>query len=297
MSDTRPCFDRIEARRRRAGTTLCVGIDPRLERMPAEITRGIEGDVEAILVRFGIEVLDLTEEHAACWKPQIGFFEAHGMAGLRAFARLLAEARSRACPVVADVKRGDIGFTAEGYAQAYLARGSDLEVDAITVNPYLGRDALQPFVDQAAAAGKGIYVLVKTSNPGAVDLQDLRIEGSGERLYERTAALVHELGQPHVSSETGLSCVGAVVGATYAADLAALRERLPSTPLLVPGYGAQGATAADVAVAYRADGSGAVVNASRSVTYPDAPEGGWRDAVREAARASKEDLHDAGIPA
>jgi orotidine-5'-phosphate decarboxylase len=294
---TTPFFDRLEARRQEAGTTLCVGIDPRLERMPPEITAGIEDDVESILLRFGTEILDLTADHAACWKPQIAFFEAHGLAGLRAFSRLLAEARSRGCLVVADVKRGDIGSTATAYARAFLEPGSDLEADAITLNPYLGRDALQPFIDAAARNGKGVYVLVKTSNPGAADLQDLEVAPAGDKLYLRTAALVDELGRAHVSDATGLSAVGAVAGATWAGDLATLRERLPATPLLIPGYGAQGASAADVALGHRADGSGAVVNASRSITYPAAADGDWRAAVRQAARAAKEDLHAAGIPA
>ncbi len=291
-----PFFDRLEARRREAETTLCVGIDPRLERMPPEITRGREGDVEAILTAFGIEILELTAADAACWKPQIAFFEAHGLPGLRAFVSVLVEARSRGCLIVADVKRGDIGSTASAYAKAFLEPGGDLEADCITVNPYLGRDALQPFVDAAHKAGKGLYVLVKTSNPGAVDLQDLPVDGGGH-LYERTAALVHELGEPTVSADTGLACVGAVVGATYPRDLVAMRERLPATPLLIPGLGAQGASPADVVAGFRTDGSGGVVNASRSITYPTASDGDWRTAVTAAARQSREDIHAAGIHA
>lgn len=297
MTTPAPFFDRLEARRLEADTTLCVGIDPRLERMPSEVTRGREGDTEAQLRHFGMEILDLTAEHAACWKPQIAFFEAHGMAGLRAFAALLAEARTRGCLIVADVKRGDIGSTASAYAKAFLEPGGDFEADAITVNPYLGRDALQPFVDAAHKANKGLYVLVKTSNPGAVDLQDLSVGDGGEQLYQRTAALVEELGAPTLSPETGLSCVGAVVGATYPRDLAAMRTRLPATPFLIPGLGAQGATPADIGAGFRSDGSGGVANASRSITYPSAPDGEWRSAVLAAARRAREDLHAAGISA
>jgi orotidine-5'-phosphate decarboxylase len=292
-----PFFDRLEAARRERHTTLCVGIDPRLERLPDEIRRDAGDDVEALLTRFGLEVLDLVADQAACVKPQIAFFEAHGLAGLRAYVAILAEARRRAIPVIGDVKRGDIGSTASAYAACHLRPGGDLEADAITVNPYLGADALQPFVQAAAAAGKGIYVLVRTSNPGARDLQELHLREDGRLLFEATADLVAALGADHVSAETGLSAVGAVVGATAPAAGAALRARLPATPFLVPGYGAQGATARDVAATHRDDGSGAVVNASRSITFPQADPGGWREAVVAAAQHARAELYDASVPA
>jgi len=296
MTIPTPFFDRLDEARRAKRTILCVGIDPRLDRMPPEVTVGREGDVEAILTRFGFELLDVTAPHAACFKPQIAFFEAHGLPGLRAFAAIVQEARRRDLLVIGDVKRGDIGSTAIAYARAYLAPGADLEVDAITINPYLGADALEPFVQQAAAHGKGLYVLVRTSNPGGADLQELAVDG-GTRVFQRVAAMVRALGQSHRSATTGLSCVGAVIGATTPAALEALRGEMPDTPFLVPGYGAQGGTAADVAAAFRPDGSGAVVNASRSISYPAPPDGDWRAAVERAARAAREDLHDAGIPA
>ncbi len=287
---TTPFFDRLEAVRAERNTTLCVGIDPRLERIPDELR---SDDVEATLTRFGIEILELTAPHAACWKANIGFFEAHGLAGLRAYAALTAEARSKGLLLIGDVKRGDIGSTAQAYAKAHLAPGSDLEVDAITVSPYLGADALAPFIDASAANGKGIYVLVRTSNPGAKDLQDRALAATGALLHEQTAALVAELGEATVSVTTGLSSVGAVVGATGPDAAAALRKKMPHTPFLVPGYGAQGGTAADVAVCYRENGSGAVINASRSVTHPPAPDGDWRAAVAAAAQAAQEDLYGA----
>ena len=295
MTAPAPFFDRLEAVRSDRGSILCVGIDPRLERMPAEITDGQDGDVEGILTRFGLELLELAGPHAACFKPQIAFFEAHGMPGLRAFASIVRAAREQGLLVIGDVKRGDIGSTAAAYAQAFLEPGGDLECDAITINPYLGADSLQPFVDVAAAHGKGLYVLVRTSNPGGADLQEL--VSSDKRIFQHTAALVRSLGAPHVSEATGLSCVGAVVGATTPEALQALRGEMPDTPFLVPGYGAQGGTAADVVPAFRADGSGAVVNASRSINYPKAEAGAWRAAVERAARAAREDLHGAGIPA
>jgi orotidine-5'-phosphate decarboxylase len=284
-----PFFDRLEAARRERRTTLCVGIDPRLEQLPPALRAAAGGDVERALTRFSLEVLELTAPHAACFKVQIAFFEAHGLAGLRAYAAILAEARRRRLLVIADVKRGDIGTTAEAYALGHLAPGGDLEADALTLNPWMGRDALEPFVARAAAAGKGVYVLVRTSNPGAADLQD-RALADGARVFERAADLVAALGAAHVSRATGLSAVGAVVGATGPAQSAELRARLPSTSFLVPGYGAQGATARDVAVCYRADGSGAVVNASRSIVHPPDAGADWRSAVARAAAAAREDL-------
>lgn len=296
MTTPAPFFDRLEAVRRERGSILCVGIDPRMERMPAEVTDGLDGDKQKTLERFGLALLEAAGPHAACFKPQIAFFEAHGLPGLNAFATILRAARERGLLVIGDVKRGDIGSTAEAYARAFLAPGADLECDAITINPYLGRDALQPFVDAAAEHGKGLYVLVRTSNPGGADLQELVADG--RRIFEHTAALVRELGADHVSAETGLSCVGAVVGATTPAALEALRGEMPDTPFLVPGYGAQGGTAADVVPAFRADGSGAVINASRSINYPTVGAGeDWRVAVERAAVAAREDLHAAGIPA
>jgi orotidine-5'-phosphate decarboxylase len=283
-----PFFDRLEAARREKRSHLCVGIDPRLEQLPATIRDAAHGDAEKALLRFGTEVLELTGPYAACFKVQIAFFEAHGLAGLRAYAGILAEARRRRLLVIGDVKRGDIGTTAEAYAAGHLAPGSDFEADAVTLNPWMGRDALEPFVKRAVAGGKGVYVLVRTSNPGAADLQDLR--AGAARVHEHAADLVAALGAPTISRASDLAAVGAVVGATGPEAAAALRARLPQTPFLVPGYGAQGATARDVAVCYRADGSGAVVNASRSVVHPPGGDSDWRAAVVRAAAAAREDL-------
>jgi orotidine-5'-phosphate decarboxylase len=284
-------FDSLDENRRRRDTVLCVGLDPRIERIPDEVRSRTDGTVEQILYRFVTEVLEVVADQAACVKPQIAFFEAHGLAGLRAYARILREARRYGLPVIADAKRGDIGSTAAAYAAGHLEPGGDFEVDAITLNPYLGRDALQPFVDTAVREGKGLYVLVRTSNPGARDLQELTVDG--RRLFEHTADLVRELGRNAPRGDVGLPCVGAVVGATAPEALRALREALPDCGFLVPGYGAQGATASDVAAGRRADGSGMVVNASRSVIHPAVEEGSWRDAVAAAARRAREELHAA----
>lgn len=285
-------FERLEESRRRRDTVLCVGIDPRLEKIPEEIRVQTDGSVEDMLYRFGTEVLEIVVDQAACIKPQIAFFEAHGLAGLRAYVRILAEARRLDMPVIGDVKRGDIGSTAAAYAAGHLTPGADFEVDAITLNPYLGADALEPFVQAADQAGKGLYVLVRTSNPGAKDLQEL--DAGGRPLFEQTAALVRRLGEAATSGSNGLSCVGAVVGATAPEALVSLRKLLPDTGFLVPGYGAQGATASDVAAGRRPDGSGMVVNASRSIIHPALEEGRtWRDAVAHSAARARKELHEA----
>ena len=286
-------FDRLEESRLKRQTVLCVGIDPRLEQIPDEIRSRAGNDVEQLLTRFGVELLDLVGEYAACVKPQIAFFEAHGLAGLRAYVAILAEARRRGIAVIGDVKRGDIGSTAAAYAIGHLEPGSDFVVDALTLNPYLGADALEPFVRAAERGGKGIYVLVRTSNPGARDLQELGVVPDGRMLYQHAAALVRRLGEAAGKGNAGYSPVGAVVGATAPEAAEALRKELPDTAFLVPGYGAQGATAQDVAAGRRAGGGVMVVNASRSIIHPKLEGTTWRDAVVTAARRAKEELHAA----
>lgn len=284
-------FDRLEQARRERGSVLCVGIDPRIERIPEALRKLHGDDVEALLYAFGAGVLEAAGPHAAAFKPQIAFFEAHGLAGLKAYARILGEARSQGHIVIADAKRGDIGSTAKAYAEAFLQPGADFEVDVLTVNPYLGEDSLAPFLEVGAPHGKGLYVLVRTSNPGGADLQEQLVDG--RRLFEITAQLVTRIGADHLGPETGLSLVGAVVGATTPQAAAVLRKQMPDTPFLVPGYGAQGATAHDVLPNFRPDGSGAVVNASRSVIHPPATGAAWQDDIAAAAAAAKEDLHGA----
>lgn len=290
---TIPFFDRLDAVRSERETVLCVGIDPRPGRIPESFHQSAGGDIERLLGDFGVALLEHAGPHAACFKPQIAFFEQHGLAGLKAYARVVAEARNRNLLVIGDVKRGDIGSTAEAYAASHLEPGSDFEVDALTLNPYLGADSLAPFVERAVANGKGLYVLVRTSNPGAKDLQELSLTEGSDRLFERTADMVATLGAECISATTGLSAIGAVVGATSPEAGARLRERMPNTPFLVPGYGAQGGSASDVAVCFRSDGSGAVVNASRSINFPPAPDGDWAAAVAQAAAAAKEDINAA----
>ena len=236
------------------------------------------------------EVLHATHDLIACVKPQSAFFEALGVPGLIALAQVIADARALEVPVILDAKRGDIGSTAEAYAEAYLADGV-FAADALTVNPYLGLDTLEPFLAAAAAGGRGVFVLVKTSNPGSGDLQDA-VGADGLRLHERLADALAARAEALPHDTDGYTALGAVVGATYPRDLAAARARLPRSLLLVPGYGAQGGRADDVAAAFDASGLGAVVNASRALFYPTQEDDVAR-ATRAAAAAMRDDLNRA----
>lgn len=268
--------DRLIAAVRRVGNPVLVGIDPRPEDLPPGFVSQFPGDragVAAALRAFGDAVVDLVATRVPAVKFQAAYYEAYGPEGLAALHATAAHARSRGLIVLIDGKRNDIGPTAEAYARAYLGRvpvveGAEPEpswdADAVTVNPYLGSDGVAPFIKVAAAEGKGVFVLVRTSNASAGEFQDLVAEG--RPLYRHVAEHMARWAEPE-RGETGYSLVGAVVGATYPAELAALREALPGVLFLVPGYGAQGGTAADVAAAFDGDGLGAIINNSRGLTF------------------------------
>lgn len=233
------------------GAPLCVGLDPMPEHLPAGV-----GAVE-----FCRGIVDAVADVAVAVKPQAAFFEALGPDGWAGFAEVCSYAREAGLLVVADAKRGDIASTAEAYAAAFAPLA-----DAVTVNPYLGRDSLEPFL---AHDGLGIFVLVKTSNPGSADLQDLPL-ADGRGLWEHVAGLVDELGAGHVGA-CGLSSVGAVVGATFPREVAEARRLLPRAVLLLPGVGAQGGKVDDLAPAFEPGPASALVAVSRSVIYADDP--------------------------
>jgi orotidine-5'-phosphate decarboxylase len=295
MSMTQPVFaDRLIARVRALDTPLCVGLDPYAEQIPALFGTGLAG-----VERFCAAVLEETLPLAAAVKPQSALFEAFGWEGARLLAALVGEARAAGAPVILDAKRGDIGATAAGYAAAALGSAPGLDADAVTVAPYMGRDSLEPFLQRAEAAGKGVAVLVRTSNPGAADVQALPVEGAP--VWEHVGAMIAPLG-PRLAGACGWSGLMAVVGATAPREAVRARALLPHTLFLTPGYGAQGASAADAVAGFprRPDGvrEGGVVNASRSVLYPPAAQaaGGlaaWRAAVREAVAHAAADLRHA----
>ena len=258
--------DRLHARIRKVDSRVCLGIDPRPDAHPLTHPSRFKNDpaqVAKAVVYYFQAIIQATEGSVACYKLQSAFFEALGIPGLISMAQLVADIRSRGVPVILDAKRGDIGSTAEAYAQAYLSDGV-FSVDALTVNPYLGMESLAPFLAQALSASRGLFVLVKTSNLGSADFQDVPAD-DGRKLYERVADSLTDVAREHRSGQ--YAPLGAVVGATYPEELAALRQRLPHSVLLVPGYGAQGGSAADVAGAFDGDGLGAVVSSSRALTY------------------------------
>lgn len=222
------------------------------------------------LVPFCAEVIEACAPYVAAVKFQLAFFEARGIEGMKALKELLGVAKTLGLVVIADAKRGDISTTSEAYAEAFLGAGSDFESDAACVNPYLGSDAIMPFVSRTRE-GKGLFVLVRTSNGSSGEFQDLSIkpddiETRELKLWERIAIRASKLGDD-IRGECGLSSVGAVIGATHPTDARRARDLMPNTIMLVPGYGAQGATAKEAVAGARHDGSGIVVNASRSLMY------------------------------
>ncbi len=272
------------------GGPVCVGLDPRWEDLPESIRGSRADDAEgraAAVLEFNRAVLDVVAPLVPVVKPQIAFYEALGVPGFRCYMDTVAAARERGLVVIGDVKRGDIGSTAEAYARAHYDLAG---ADALTLNPYLGRDSLEPFLRRCREEGRGAFVLVKTSNPGSADLQDLEV--GNLRVFEEVAVLLRDWArEPGFAGERGWSSLGAVVGATHPAELALLRRMLPGIPFLVPGYGAQGGTAADCAAAFDGKGEGAVVNSSRGILFawrkgPLAErhgEAAWEKAVEEAA--------------
>jgi orotidine-5'-phosphate decarboxylase len=270
--------DRLGDAVSRKRTQLVVGLDPVVDRLPPELG----GDIGA----FCRGIIDAVEPYAVAVKPQSAFFEAHGTEGIGAFWDACGYARAAGLLVIADAKRGDIGSTAEAYAEAFSGRA-----DAVTVNPYLGGDSVAPFIEAAHRDGSGVFCLVKTSNPGGADVQDA-VLADGSKVWERVAELVGLWGSEEIG-HGGLSAVGAVVGATFPQEIAQARRLLPKAPFLLPGLGAQGGAPADVAAAFTDDPASALVSASRSVIY--AAGGDWRAAAAaEAERLAGEIWRVAG---
>ena len=275
-SSFRERLERLAAERR---SVLCVGLDPRPELLPAEVFRGVRDGPAGLaraFERFCTGIVEAVAEHAVAVKPQLAFFEAAGPHGLGVVERVSELARARGLLVIADGKRGDIGSTAEAYAAAYLGarRGAPPLADALTVNPYLGADSLQPFADACQASGGLMFVLVRTSNPGGADLQELEL-ADGTRVWERVARIVASLAP----------VAGAVVGATRPGAVARARELMPAATFLLPGIGAQGGDIAALGPAFAPGPAGGLVSASRSVLYASREDGRWQAAAAaEAAR-------------
>jgi orotidine-5'-phosphate decarboxylase len=298
---------RLHAAIRSKRTPALIGLDPRYNSLPAGIVEQAEArnlssryaTIASAYEEFCCRLVDVVAPLVPAVKPQAAFFEEQGPAGCRALERVIRHARSAGLIVICDAKRGDIGSTAEAYARAYLA-GADPNAavwgaDALTVNPYLGSDTLEPFIQTAVERDGGIYVLVRTSNPGAGTFQDRISEN--RPMYQHVAECV-ERAASETSDGEGFGCVGGVVGATYPEELVELRSAMPHVPLLIPGYGSQGGTAEDVAGGFLANGLGSVVNSSRGINFaharePFASQFGaerWEEAVEEATKQMIDDL-------
>jgi orotidine-5'-phosphate decarboxylase len=276
--------DRLLEAQRKKNSIAILGVDPQLD--------GIQPGVPAgyTLERFCCEIVEACAASVIAIKPQLAFFEARGIDGMRAFVAVVKLARRLGLLTIADAKRGDIGPTSAAYAAAFLGDG-DFGCDGVTVNPYLGSDAIMPFL-RAVPQGRGIFCLVKTSNPTSGEFQDMMT--SEGPLWECVARRIHGIASDFLGVG-GLSAIGAVVGATYPEHARRARELMPGAPILVPGYGAQGATALDAVAAARSDGTGVIVNASRSLMYAyrDAAGIGPAPAAAIAAEAMRMELNGA----
>jgi orotidine-5'-phosphate decarboxylase len=286
------------------GNATLVGIDPRPENLPPALKKeltGKPGEIGHAFTEFGKSVVDVVGSLVPAVKFQAAFYEAFGLEGIDALYKSMEYARENGLIVVFDGKRNDIGSTAEAYALGYLetpptggGQGMRWDADALTINPYLGSDGVKPFVDVAAKHQKGLFALVRTSNPSARDFQDLVADG--KPVYRHVAEKLREWAEPQ-RGVSGYSLVGAVVGATYPAELAELREALPGIIFLVPGYGSQGGKAADVAAAFDDEGMGAIINNSRGVTfayerpqYAERFKGNWQACIEQAVQDMNADL-------
>src|SRR4051812_47813276 len=289
------------------GSPICVGIDPIYEMLPDAIAgpggRRNANDSEACvdaIFDFTIELLKLVAPLVPCVKFQSAYFEKYLWEGVEAYYSLIAEAKEHDLIVIGDVKRGDIGSTSAAYAAAHLAdppfdEHEDIRApDAITINPFLGMDSIEPFVKTARDDGKGLFVLVRTSNPGSADLQDVKTE-DGRSFSELLADHLRPIAsRESLVGDQGFSSIGAVIGATQPHTMTSLRERLPQSIFLLPGYGTQGATAEITKAAFK-DGQGAIVSASRSILYAHrdpkyADTSDWKTAVENAVLEMREDL-------
>ena len=293
-------IDRLIEKIKQTNNPTVAGLDPKLDYVPEEMKQKafsefgetFEGAANAIW-EFNRTLIDALCDIVPAVKPQCAYYEMYGLEGLKCLKQTIDYAKQKGMYVILDAKRGDIGATSEAYAKAYLGvtelgsvTAPAFDADCLTVNPYLGTDGVKPFVDQCAAHDKGIFVLVKTSNQSSGELQDLKSDG--KYIYEHMAELVKGWGSGVVGAY-GYSSVGAVVGATYPEQAEKLRKLMPQTYFLVPGYGAQGGKASDVAKSFNKDGLGAIVNASRSIMCAYQKQGGT---LGGAARAEAIRMRD-----
>lgn len=304
--------DKLIASIEQKNSSICVGLDPRLNQIPGHIVKKYLDEKGAtfqaaaeVIVEFNKGIIDAIADKVPCVKPQIAFYECFGFPGYWAYQETCAYAQEKGMLVIADAKRNDIGSTAEAYAKAFLGRvdlfGKETEVvnaDALTITPYLGYDGVKPFIDCCEKYGKGIFALVKTSNPSSGDLQDRKVDDYA-MLHELLGHLMDSWGQDQIG-ERGYSSVGAVVGATYPEQARSLRSIMPNSIFLVPGYGAQGGGAEDIKHCYNEDGLGAIVNSSRGIIFAYEQHAKYKSedyaqAAADAVDLMQKDLNSVGL--
>lgn len=257
-------IDRLVAGIKAKKNPCIVGIDPEWNKLPDCYKAGFGSETDAIR-QWAMDVIGAVADIVPAVKPQMAFFEVYGPAGVAVHQQIVEYAHEKGLIVVDDSKRGDIGNTAKAYAYAHLAKDGPINADFLTVSPFLGTDSLQPFVDTAVRDGKGLFILVKTSNPSSVEISEA-VNAQGETIRNWLAGFVDAVGAGCVG-KSGYSGIGAVVGATFPAEASSLRQRMGRSFFLVPGFGAQGGTAEKIAACFNADGLGAVVSSSRGVLY------------------------------
>ncbi len=268
------------------GAPVCVGLDPVLERLPDAID---QADPVAAMETFCLGVIDVVADVVPAVKPQSACFERFGAPGVAVYHKVVKQAKDAGLIVVGDAKRGDIGTSSAHYAHGLLADPHGC--DTLTVNGYLGGDGIEPFQQVAAEQGKGLFVLVRTSNPGGDAIQSL-VLSDGRTVAEAVGDVVASLGSACVG-ESGYSNVGMVVGATKPEDAAKLRKRYPQQLFLVPGFGAQGGGAEDVRACFKPDGTGALITASRSVIYAfEKGDADWQQSVQAGAQQLRNEIAD-----
>ncbi len=282
---------------------ICVGLDTRLEYLPKKLTgkynvESLIGACEAIY-DFNRQLIDEICDIVPSIKIQNAYYEMYGVEGIKIYKKTIDYAKEAGLVVIADVKRGDIGSTSEAYAMAHIGEtpligGAPFDSDFMTVNPYFGTDGVAPFAKACNNYDKGLFVLVKTSNPSSCEIQDLKTE-DGSLVYEKTAQLVIDWGKDSIDSEYGYNLIGAVVGATHKEEGIKLRKMMKNTFFLIPGYGAQGAAADDVAGMFDDNGNGGIVNSSRGIicAWKKDDTLSFAQAAKKATLAMKEDLNKA----
>lgn len=296
-------IDRLIKKIEAKESCVCVGLDPRFAQIPETVKAPIREEMgenleslSKVLVEFNRGILEAVEAYAPIVKFQISFYEQYGLAGLKALMESCNIAREMNFEIIMDAKRNDISSTAAAYANGYLGKvdvwGKEeilYDLDSMTVNPYLGSDGINPFIQVAREYNKGLWVLLKTSNPSSGELQDLTLD-SGDLVYEKLAEQLHELGADWCG-DSGYSNLGMVVGATYPKVAAKVRKMLPKSFFLVPGYGAQGAGAAELQPFFNQDGLGAIVNSSRGIIFANQKLGGdYQIAAQTAVQEMRKEI-------